>query len=994
MTLSLDFVSELRRHFKGDIRLDDVTRALYSTDASIYQIEPLGVVVPRSQEDLISAVELAAKFKIPLLPRGSGSSLAGQAIGHALILDCSRYLDNISLPINTETRTAVVEPGVILARLNRAAAEHGLMFGPDPASAERATMGGVIGNNATGAHSILYGMTSDHILSADVVLSDGSLATWGPIVGDPIIQKDRQSDVVAAVFDIRQRYIAAIQKSWPKTWRNSAGYRLNYLLPWSATRPYQWVGDEYPPKPFPAEFNLATLLAGSEGTLAVIRSATVNLVKKPKHTILGVLSFDSIASACDAVPELLMRSPSAVELIPQMLIHLARSVPAFASQLGFVQGDPAALLVVEFSGDESAILLEKVRSLGSEVVIAETFSDQDKVWAVRKVGLGIIDSRPSQERPIAFIEDCAIPVEHLGEFVREVEQILAAHGTQAAFYAHASAGCLHIKPILNLKSFAGVQNLRSIASEVLQLTLRVGGAMSSEHGDGLARSEWLLETYGEQIIEAMRSLKRAADPDLLLCPDKLFDAPAMDTNLRYGGNYESNPWSPDLDFSQTGGLAGAIERCNGQGICRKQGGVMCPSFQATRDEVNSTRGRANLLRAMISVSEKGLQDEQVKSALDLCLACKGCKAECPSGVDMAKLKYEFQSRYFQTHWRPLRDYLFGYIGFFASLGSPVGWLINWIMGKVIVRNLANRFLGISSKRILPKFDYINTHSSNRQPRVSLQLNKHNNNNNESCLFLPDTFTHYFEPEVEKSALDVLAACGVNVVILPVFGAGRTLISKGFIKPARNHAIHLMDEIRRLDPSGKLAVVGLEPSEIYTLRDDVLDLLPDRRDETEALARRAWLIDEYLVRPPSGSQKLRIHNASYRKNTENESNRILLHGHCYQKAQPPNADGMAVGVNASIEMLKSAGYNVDVLNTGCCGMAGAFGYETDHFEVSMQVGELKLFPDLRIDSGRSLVAALGTSCRSQIEDGTGVKALHSIVLVSNKLMASVESDRMS
>src|SRR5581483_9470707 len=422
MSLSPDFLNELKKHFTGDVRLDLGSRILYSTDASIYQIEPLGVAIPKIQEDLIAVVELAAKYKVPILPRGSGSSLAGQAIGEALILDCSRWLDHI-VEINPESRTAIVEPGVILSDLNQAAAKHGLQFGPDPASAERATMGGVIANNATGAHSILYGMAVDHLLSADVILSDGSLARLGEEKIADRMQRPNSGNLFAALcssaIEIRRKYAEVIKHNYPKSWRNSAGYRLNYLLPWSPSIPPRWTGGDYPPVK-PDSINLAHLLAGSEGTLAVMRRVTVNLVPKPKHTVLGMLSYSSTSEACDDVPNLLKYNPSAIELIPRMIIRLARGVPEYARQMGWVTGDPAAVLVVEFSGDRPEVLKDSVRNLRSDVVIAESAEEQARVWNVRKVGLGILDSRPQSARPVAFIEDCAIPVERLGDFVREI----------------------------------------------------------------------------------------------------------------------------------------------------------------------------------------------------------------------------------------------------------------------------------------------------------------------------------------------------------------------------------------------------------------------------------------------------------------------------------------------------------------------------------------------------------------------------------------------
>lgn len=976
MSLLTHFKNELLKNFSGEIREDVASKVLYSTDASIYQMEPLGVALPRTQEDLIAVVELAAKYHIPVLPRGSGSSLAGQAIGRALIVDCSRYLNNIIGSINLEEKTVTVEPGVILADLNRVAARHGLMFGPDPASAERATMGGVIGNNATGAHSLLYGLSVDHLESANVILSDGSLAEWGRVDENSSSVNIRQDEIIKKTLDIRKNYESVIKEKWPKAWRNSAGYRLNYLLPWSASQPSHWFESSYPPLSTTSSFNLASLLAGSEGTLAVIRSATVRLVQKPKNTILGVLAYESIAEACDAVPALLKHDPSAIELVPQMLIRLARGVPSYAAEFGFVRGDPAALLVIEFSGDDKDRLRKRVFELGDDVVVADSIEEQSRVWGVRKVGLGIFDSRPKSSRPVAFIEDCAIPVERLGEFVREVEKILLAQGAEAAFYAHASAGCLHIRPIIDLKTARGVIQLRSIAQEVLALTVRLGGAMSSEHGDGLARAEWLEETYGAELIGVMKDIKEVADPDHIFNPEKFYDAPLMDANLRYGAGYIAQPWKPALLFSHEAGLSGAIEQCNGQGVCRKADGVMCPSFQVTREEMHSTRGRANLLRALITHSHAGLKNEQVKEALDLCLACKGCKAECPSGVDMAKLKYEFQSHYYKSHPRLMRDYLFGYIGVIAKYVAPFGGVLNALFASKNFKKLANRFAGISENRTFPSIAYV-------QQKGAHQIKKQNNH--EICLFLPDTFTHYFEPEIEQAAFMLLSACGVAIKVLPVFGAGRTLLSKGFIEPAKKHLTKLLDEIKKADPEGRLPIVGLEPSEIYTLRDEISVLLPERQKEVDGIIARAWLLDEYLIRPGMGKNTPRIKNCNFIENGATHE-KVILHGHCYQKAQLPHADGMAIGVNASVELLKFADFDVEVIQSGCCGMAGAFGYEKEHYDISMRVGELKLFPEIRsrIRQQSFVVAAVGTSCRTQIYDGTGVDALHSVMIVSKKL----------
>jgi FAD/FMN-containing dehydrogenase/Fe-S oxidoreductase len=998
MSLHPDFINELRKRFTGDIRLDPASRILYSTDASIYQLEPLGVALPKTQEDLHVAVELAAKYKMPILPRGSGSSLAGQAIGNALIIDCSRWLDS-GLEIDSEARTATVEPGVILSRLNLAAAKHGLMFGPDPASAERATMGGVIANNATGAHSLLYGMAADHLISADVIMSDGSLGVLGEssTLDNPLL-----ANLHSTVLDLRERYAESITQNWPRTWRNSAGYRLNYLLPWSPSSPSQWSGESYPANLTPDTWHLASLLAGSEGTLAIIRRATVNLVPKPKHTILAVLSYQSNAEACDDVPRLLTHHPSAVELVPRMIIRLARGVPEYARQMGWVIGDPAALLVVEFSGDQLPALKDRARQIGEVLTIAESKEDQARVWNIRKVGLGLLDSRPQSARPAAFIEDCAIPVPRLGEYVREVEKILSAHGTEGGIYAHASAGCLHTRPILDLKTARGVTDLRSISEAVFALTVRLGGAMSSEHGDGLARSEYLEQTYGPELMEAMRALKRAADPNNILNPGKILDAPKMDVNLRYGAEYRARVWDSNLSFARNGGMDVAIEQCNGQGVCRKDTGVMCPSYQATREEMHSTRGRANLLRAMIGgpwttddgrSMVHGLSSfdkermEAAAKALDLCLACKGCKSECPSGVDMAKLKFAFQAEYYKTHRRQLRDYVFGYFHVAAGLAASVAPLSNALMQVPAIRNLMRRILGITPERPFPKF-------SSRRAKFAPQSARRSRR----VIFLADAFARYIEPETEQAAFDILSRCGFDVHVLPILGAGASFLSKGFISQAQRHAARVLDLLHQADPGREAVIVGIEPPEIYAFKHDYLDLLPERNEEIRQRVGHLWLLDEFLLRSPEFND-LRIVNIKQLSNVENNTSpsKVNFHPHCHQRAEGPSADGLPNGTNATIELLRACGYEVELMETGCCGMAGTFGYEAEHYDVSMKVGELKLFPAIRewrvensegvdrqssIANRQSEIVSSGAACRMQIRQGTGVDAIHPIMAVAN------------
>lgn len=990
MALNLDFAAELRKHFGGDIRLDAGSKVLYSTDASIYQIEPAGVVLPRTSEDLQIVVELAAKHRVPLVPRGAGTSLAGQAIGEGLILDCSRWLDRI-LAIEPEQRQARVQPGVVLSTLNRAAAQHGLQFGPDPASADRATMGGVLANNATGAHSILYGMAADHVLAANVVLSDGSRAELGPVLAsqapasnpvgaDPDLskQRSRQAELLAAAWSIRAQYSQFIEQRFPRTWRNSAGYRINYLLPWAPSAPPGWPLPAYPVVPKGVAFNLAQLLAGSEGTLAVVEDLTVGLVPRPKHTALGILAYDELAAACDAVPELLALAPSAIELIPRLILESARRVPGYASQMRWLQGSPAALLVVEFSGDDAGKLSDRIRRLGSEVQPAITAADQAMVWATRKAGLGLLDSEPVTARPTSIVEDCAIPVEHLGSFVREMERLMQPHGASGGIYGHASGGCLHVRPVLDLQSRRGVTSLREIAQQTLQLTLRLGGSMTSEHGDGIARGEWLRQIYGPELSEAMLLLKHAADPERILNPGKMLDAPPMDTRLRYGSGYDRRIWLPAMDFFEwtpdmdvRGGLAAAIEQCNGQGACRKDTGVMCPSFQATRDEKYSTRGRANLLRALIST---GLQlppgarrrrdlEQAAQQALELCLGCKGCLAECPSGVDMARLKSDFLNNRYRTRRRPVRDYLFGYFDTTARLMALLAPALQVMQRVPGLLGFGLRALGIASERPLPQFS--------RRPRPARPRALE-----PSVLLLGDPFSHYADPSVEDAALSLLEIAGHNALPLATLGAGAALISRGFLPAARRQAQGLVDEITRVDPFGKLPLVIIEPSELGAVRHDFPRLFPP---VSEAVAERLMSVqsvEEFLVH--SG----RLPRAA----TTTGDRRVLFHPHCHEKAEgraPATGRGET---HAGVELLRHCGYEVEIIDAGCCGMGGTFGYEAEHYEISQKIAALKLYPALRAAPHCS-IAATGGACRMQITQGTGRSAEHPLVLAARALEAT-------
>jgi Fe-S oxidoreductase len=563
-------------------------------------------------------------------------------------------------------------------------------------------------------------------------------------------------------------------------------------------------------------------------------------------------------------------------------------------------------------------------------------------------------------------------VQHLGEFVREVEKILAAHGVESGIYAHASAGCLHIRPILDLKTQHGMDALRTIAPAVVALTVKFGGAMSSEHGDGLARGEWLEQMYGPEIADATRKLKAAADPENLLNPGKIVDAPAMDANLRYGLKYQSRAWQPDLSLEGNGGLTLAIEQCNGQGVCRKTDGVMCPSYQATREEMHSTRGRANLLRAMIAAPggadgalPGGALIEPVAQALDLCLGCKGCKAECPSGVDMAKLKYAFEAEYYKTRRRPAHDYLFGYFHLVAPWMAAVSPIANAGLQNPAIRNITARALGIAGDRPFPKFS-----------RRAARPRRHPRMERAGVIFLSDAFTHFVEPEIEQAAFDVLDSAGYDVRVLPTIVAAAALVSKGFIASARKHATRVLSEIDRIDPAGAMPIVGIEPPELYAVKHDYFDLLPARSYDLAARLDKVWLLEEFLLRS-ADIGRMRV---------ATNLGKVKFQPHCHQRAEGAAADGLPSGAAATVALLSACGYEVEQIEAGCCGMAGTFGYEREHYELSQRIGELKLVPNVR-DSGADAIVSTGAACRLQIEQGTGVRAEHPIALAARAIVAA-------
>jgi FAD/FMN-containing dehydrogenase/Fe-S oxidoreductase len=975
-----DLALDLQARIDGEVRFDEVSRALYSTDASNHQIRPLGVAIPRHVGDLTTIVKLAAERNVPVLPRGAGTSLAGQAVGEAIIVDCSKYLNQI-LNLDASNRTALVEPGVVCAQLNTAAREFGLMYGPDPASADRATFGGMIGNNATGAHSIRYGMTADNVIGMEVTLSDGATADFGRMGSRQWASKLSTGGLEGVIYRAAQRarheYADEVRRNWPKTWRRASGYSLNYVTGHFEYRPPAWFAKDIGYPPDYSETNLAHLLVGSEGTLAVLRKAWVRLVPIPPTSVLVALPFASVVQATRETPDLLRSEPSAIELLPRALLERAQTIPAYSRRMSFIDEIPEALLVIEYAGDSQRELLASAKEAAGKQgrVLVESKMKAD-LWEVRKAGLGLLMSVPGDTKPITFIEDVAVPVDQLAYYVDQVEGILERNGTTAEWYAHASAGCLHLRPMVNLKTSSGVRQMRAIAEEVARLVFKLNGSLSGEHGDGLTHTEFNERLFGPVLMQAFHEIKTSFDPQGILNPGKVVpstsaSAASLDGPLRYGPNYSVAAPNTIFAFRREGSLAGAVEACTGVGVCRKHEGLMCPSYQATRDEKDLTRGRANVLRMALSggLQLDPLGDERILEVLDLCLECKGCKAECPTAVDIAKVKSEFLSHYHEKHGLPLRGLVFAEIHRLSRLLQPLSGLTNWFVDTRVVRSLQRPILGIASGRSMPKF----AREPFRPPARSSPSTR-----SESLVLFVDTYTRYMQPEVGVAAAKVLSASGADVFIVEQqVCCGRPMISKGLLGQAQRL---LRTNLALLSPHAKQGrpIVVLEPSCASVFQDDALDLSPDE-PRAKAVANATVLLEEYLV---GGSGSRPIDTIPFAVDGEGE---VVVHSHCHVKSLR--------GVGATTEALRAAGYAATELASGCCGMAGSFGYESEHYDISLQIGELALLPAARQAAHRGVpIAAHGFSCRTQIQDGSEARVLHPAELLAQKLATCKDGAR--
>jgi FAD/FMN-containing dehydrogenase/Fe-S oxidoreductase len=955
-----DLERELRAVIRGDVRFDKGSRLLYSTDASMYQMEPVGVVIPRDADDVQAALELARKNGVALLPRGGGTSLTGQTVNHALVLDFSRHMNSV-LEVNREEKWARVQPGVVQDELNHQVRPLGLLFGPDTSTSNRATVGGMLGNNSGGSHSIAYGLTVDHVIEFTALLADGTRVVFGELTPAEFEAACRRPGLEGQIYReaarIRDEYREEIRARFPAQWRRVAGYNLNELVGVSV-RPHSHAGGG---NGAPRPFSMARLATGSEGTLVTILDAKVRLVDRPQRTALDVIHFRDIQEALECSQSILETDPYAVELTDKMILDLARGNIEQSKRMGFVQGDPAAILIVEYAGDDEAQVRAKVEALearrqrerfGYATHIALDPAEQQSIWKLRKAGLGLLFGTHGDAKPLAFVEDTAVEPKNLAKFVARFREIFARHQVEGAYYGHCSVGCLHIRPAINIKTARGIEQVKSIADEITDLVVEFNGTISSEHGDGRARSPFLERMYGPRIMQAFRELKRAFDPDNRMNPGNLVASPPITEHLRYGAAYKT--WEPItlLDFSQQGGYAAAVEMCNGVGECRKKlEGTMCPSYMATKDEEHSTRGRANALRAVLSgkLPPSEFTGKRLHEVMDLCLECKGCKAECPANVDMAKMKYEFLHHYYKANGLPLRNRLFGRIGRMNALGARMPALFNWMSSLAPSRWLLERVVGIDRRRPLPALaSETFTDWFRRRPAPATAPR------GEVVLF-DDTFVTYNAPWIGQAAVQLLEKAGYRVVLVDRKCCGRPMISKGMLEEAREHSRW---NVAQLAPYAKrgVPIVGLEPSCLLTLRDEAVDLV--RTDDARAVAKQTFLFEEFLVR--ERSRGLELSFGAHGK-------RALLHGHCHQKAM--------VGTAPTVGALRWAGFEVTEVDSGCCGMAGSFGFEREHYDISVALGNRRLAPAVKAATADTVVVAPGVSCRQQIEHLAGRPAKH-------------------
>jgi FAD/FMN-containing dehydrogenase/Fe-S oxidoreductase len=967
-------LESLRSDFSGDIFTDDAWRLMHATDASAYREVPAGVARPRDTEDLKRLVRFARENSVPLIPRAAGTSLAGQVVGNGLIVDVSRYMTEI-LEINTKERWARVQPGVILDELNKVLDPLGLFFGPETSTSSRCMIGGMAGNNSCGAHSILYGSTRDHIISMKVLLSDGSETEFRDLSPAQLDEKIREGTPEGRICKVVHGILSdpsnqeEIRKEFPKPsiHRRNTGYAIDLLL---ETDPYTSNG---------LPFNLSKLLAGSEGTLALTTEIKLNLVPlPPKQKALICVHCRSVKEALEGNLVALRFNPGAVELMDKAIMDCTKDNLTQRQNRFFIEGDPAAILIIEFARDTKEEILEiagelekEMRTAGFGYYFPLVFPpDVKKVWDLRKAGLGVLSNYPGDRKPVAVTEDTAVSPEDLPAYIDEFSGLVKSLGLECVYHAHAGSGELHLRPVLNLKDPADVELFHTVALETAKLVKKYRGSLSGEHGDGRLRGEFIPLMIGDRNYRLIREIKKTFDPDGIFNPGKIVDTPQMNTSLRFEPGQEVREIRTVFDFSSSHGILRATEQCNGSGDCRNTfltGAGMCPSYQALRDENTTTRARANILREFLTRSpkENPFDHREIYDVMDLCLSCKACKSECPSNVDVAKLKAEFLQHYYDAHGVPLRSRLIANITGVNRLGSFVPGIFNFFLKNSVSSGIFKNFLGFAPERSIPLL-YKTT--------LAVWAKNYRQEVNECkgrVYLFADEFSNFNDVGIGIQAIKLLNRAGYEVDIPEALESGRTFLSKGLVRKAKkiaNRNIFLLkDKITQETP-----LVGIEPSAILTFRDEYPELAdPGLHEDALKLAKNTFLFDEFFM---SIEEK---GGGTLKSLFTKKSRHILLHGHCQQKA--------VASAEPTLKMLSiPENYTAEIIKSGCCGMAGSFGYEKEHYDVSMKVGELGLFPAVRNAADDTIIAAPGTSCRHQIKDGTGKKAYHPIEILYDAL----------
>lgn len=985
--MTIEAHSELFRHLKKelscDILYDNFTRGRYSTDASIYQMMPAGVIVPQSIEDISTTISIAREHGVPITARGGGTSQCGQTVNSGLIIDNSKHINKI-LELDVARKRCVVQPGIVLDELNRVLKPHGLWFPVDVSTASRATIGGMAANNSCGQRSIHYGTMRNNVVAIDAIMPSGDAISFDriPLSLDGLAGEKKA--LAQTLLNIGSKDANTIRRRFPNVLRRVGGYNVDALLPEAS--------DD-------TSINLAHLLVGSEGTLAYSTSIELKLSPIPKNRVIGVCHFPTFYKAMDAAQHLVKLKPHAVELVDNTMIALARNIDMYkASVAEFVRGEPAAVLLVEFASDSQQANLENLAGLHDQmtelgfswqghgeslggVVDAVEPAMQARMGEVRKAGLNIMMSMKSEGKPVSFVEDCAVELPDLAEFTAGLTEVFNKHNTPGTWYAHASVGCLHVRPVLNMKLEKDADTMREIAEEAFDLVLKYKGSHSGEHGDGISRSEFHEKMFGTEMVNCFKAVKHVFDPDNLFNPGKIVNPPKMNDRslLRYQPGYKMIEIKPHLDWSDwtgaSGGLQGAIEMCNNNGACRKRsGGVMCPSYRVTHNEQDVTRGRANTLRLAMSgqLGDDAMTSAALKETMKLCVSCKACKSECPTGVDMAKMKMEVQAYNASIHGHTLQEKLIAYLPHYAPLASKIRWLLNLQNSVPIIAKLAESITGFSANRKLPVWYRPYEHTQD----IS--------NLRKDVVLLADTFNTWFEPDNLVAARKVLNAAGYNVHLAQSLGdasvnkrlcCGRTYLSTGMMDKARQEAQRMVDALL---PWAKkdIPIVGLEPSCLLTLRDEYTALIPG--ENTDKVAQQAMLIEELIVRDHE--------SGALNWNLQAPAEKVLLHGHCHQKAM-----GAFSAVQKALSLIPEL--DVKTIESSCCGMAGSFGYAKDTATVSKEMAELNLLPAVREAEESALIVADGTSCRSQIENGTQRQALHAVQILAMALEQNVAGEPM-